>query len=543
MNTMLGREAPKPDRRGHRYSGPFVKEIRKRLDSYLAITVRNVRDAIPKAIGFYLVRAAQDKLQFELLNQLNQKDKISELLGEPPHIMEERKSLSSQLAVLTRASAVLTRDPTLSAVALEAEEDEEPRAAPRAAPSQATQGRQVAAATTTAAPPSTVERKAVQAKPDPPRSTAPAATAATPAASGLATSALSSGLAAAAANPSVLSAAASAAVANPGAVAAAASAVANSPAAMSAAASALPAMAKMAAAGARPSGASGLFSNAMAKTSGLFDETKPISKSGTQDPQKFRGLIVAPAAISGPQDVCIAPAFCCHVHGNYMLLLCDGAWGVAEDLVHLCGAKMTLSQRQRLDHALKSAELPATPAKLVVNGILSGNPDSIIQHHILQLVKITMTRDDLLEFWDFSATMTQVTDSLRARQWFGLRARNWKSLRACYWSTATVCGPDWVLDRRLQPEGQEGVAMCCTVPILLASTMPGLWVQLADNPDFYQDFAIRGGTFLESTLCHGNHLEQGKGLWLVDRTEQKKKDGMWPRGRLVAVSGYLKDRE
>ncbi|CAE7234673.1 DRP3B [Symbiodinium natans] len=71
------------DKKNHRYSGPFVKEIRKRLDSYLAITVRNVRDAVPKAIGFYLVRAVQDKLQFELLNALNQKDKISELLGEP----------------------------------------------------------------------------------------------------------------------------------------------------------------------------------------------------------------------------------------------------------------------------------------------------------------------------------------------------------------------------------------------------------------------------------------------------------------------------
>lgn len=61
---------------------------------------------------------------------------------------------------------------------------------------------------------------------------------------------------------------------------------------------------------------------------------------------------------------------------------------------------MTLSQRQRL----------------VVNGILSGNPDGIIQHHILQLVNMTMTRDDLLEFWDFSATMTQVESVRRVRE-------------------------------------------------------------------------------------------------------------------------------
>ena len=64
------------------------------LLSFSKVQVRNVRDAVPKAIGFYLVRAVtwlsrqsskpcracgryfevQDKLQFELLNALNQKD-------------------------------------------------------------------------------------------------------------------------------------------------------------------------------------------------------------------------------------------------------------------------------------------------------------------------------------------------------------------------------------------------------------------------------------------------------------------------------------
>ena len=110
-------------RKQQRYSGPFVQEIRKRLDSYFEITVRNIRDSIPKAIGFYLVRAVQDKLQFELLNALNQPEKLSELLGEPPHIMEERRTLNNQLQVLMKASSVLTRDPTLAAIAFEAEDE------------------------------------------------------------------------------------------------------------------------------------------------------------------------------------------------------------------------------------------------------------------------------------------------------------------------------------------------------------------------------------------------------------------------------------
>ncbi|CAE7230164.1 dnm1l [Symbiodinium sp. CCMP2592] len=119
-------------RKQQRYSGPFVAEIRKRLDSYFELTVRNIRDSIPKAIGFYLVRAVQDKLQFELLNALNHPDKLSELLGEPPHIVEERRTLNNQLQVLMKASSVLTRDPTLAAIAFEAED--EAAASPRASP-------------------------------------------------------------------------------------------------------------------------------------------------------------------------------------------------------------------------------------------------------------------------------------------------------------------------------------------------------------------------------------------------------------------------
>lgn len=113
-----------------RYSGPFVTEIRRRLDAYFALVVRNIRDAVPKAIGYFLVRQVQEKLQYQLLNQLNQGDKVLELLGEPAHIREERKSLAAQLDVLKKAHNVLTRDPTLAAIAFDAEDEMEPAAAP-----------------------------------------------------------------------------------------------------------------------------------------------------------------------------------------------------------------------------------------------------------------------------------------------------------------------------------------------------------------------------------------------------------------------------
>jgi len=113
-----------PGRKGARYSGPFVKEIRHRLDAYFDVMLKNVRDLVPKAIGFYLVRAVVDKMQFELLDSLNSDSKINELLGEPPHIMEERKQLRSQAEILQKAHGVMTRDPALAAVAFEAEAEE-----------------------------------------------------------------------------------------------------------------------------------------------------------------------------------------------------------------------------------------------------------------------------------------------------------------------------------------------------------------------------------------------------------------------------------
>lgn len=112
-------------RRAPRYSGPMVEEMRKRLDAYFSVVVWNVRDLVPKAVGYYLVRTVLDKLQFELIQALNHPEKIGILLGEPPHIQEERRQLVSQRAVLSKAHGVLTRDPTIAAAAFEADIDDE----------------------------------------------------------------------------------------------------------------------------------------------------------------------------------------------------------------------------------------------------------------------------------------------------------------------------------------------------------------------------------------------------------------------------------
>ena len=45
-----------------RGANAFVVEMRKRIDQYFDIVVRNVKDSIPKAIGCFLVRKSQDVL-------------------------------------------------------------------------------------------------------------------------------------------------------------------------------------------------------------------------------------------------------------------------------------------------------------------------------------------------------------------------------------------------------------------------------------------------------------------------------------------------
>mmetsp|Transcript_140827 Transcript_140827/g.262802 ORF Transcript_140827/g.262802 Transcript_140827/m.262802 type:complete len:481 (-) Transcript_140827:61-1503(-) len=136
MTTMMGGQ----QNRKRSYNSPMVKEIRRRLDAYFDVMIRSVRDMVPKAIGFYLVRSVVDKLQFELLNSLNSSEKIDELLGEPPHILEERKQLNAQRIVLQKAHGVITRDPTLATAAFEAEMEAAEASAAAAAKAPSSEG-------------------------------------------------------------------------------------------------------------------------------------------------------------------------------------------------------------------------------------------------------------------------------------------------------------------------------------------------------------------------------------------------------------------
>ena len=94
----------------------FVRELRTRIDSYFALVIRNIRDKVPKTIGFFLVHKCQDKIQFHLYNEINQNPAMADVLGEHPAITEERESLSKKLEILKNSSKVLMRDPEITSV-------------------------------------------------------------------------------------------------------------------------------------------------------------------------------------------------------------------------------------------------------------------------------------------------------------------------------------------------------------------------------------------------------------------------------------------
>ncbi|SOS79491.1 dynamin-like protein [Plasmodium sp. gorilla clade G1] len=102
-----------------RYNAQFIQEIRRRLDCYFNIVLRNVRDSVPKMIGYFLIRKLQEKMQFELYSDLNSEQKLYDLLNEPPNVVKEREHLNNQLEILKKANQVLLKDPNITSINLD----------------------------------------------------------------------------------------------------------------------------------------------------------------------------------------------------------------------------------------------------------------------------------------------------------------------------------------------------------------------------------------------------------------------------------------
>ena len=77
--------------------------------------IRSVRDAVPKAVGHFLVHCIQEKLQFELYAAINKDEEMAKELGEPPEITAERETLKASISTMKKSLKVLQRDPEITA--------------------------------------------------------------------------------------------------------------------------------------------------------------------------------------------------------------------------------------------------------------------------------------------------------------------------------------------------------------------------------------------------------------------------------------------
>eukprot|EP00438_Fugacium_kawagutii_P000030 Skav208216 [mRNA] locus=scaffold3686:21970:30201:- [translate_table: standard] len=66
--------------------------------------------------------------------------------------------------------------------------------------------------------------------------------------------------------------------------------------------------------------------------------------------------------------------------------------------------------------------------------------------------------------------------------------------------------------------------------------MPGPWIHLEDNPDFYTTFVLEKGSYLEVNLYDDAHADQGRALVRVLSSEERKKEGMWIQGKLISAT-------
>lgn len=66
--------------------------------------------------------------------------------------------------------------------------------------------------------------------------------------------------------------------------------------------------------------------------------------------------------------------------------------------------------------------------------------------------------------------------------------------------------------------------------------MPGPWVFLKENLDFFEALEVKRGTYLDTQLYDGSHQPQGLGLWRVSGSDKRRKDGLWLEARLIAAS-------
>ena len=91
----------------------FIREVRGRIEAYFKLIVRNLRDSIPKALGYTLVNTIQNDMKMKLYEMLYNDKSMVSVLNEPEGIKRQRIELNRQIKVMKDAQKVIKRDPDL----------------------------------------------------------------------------------------------------------------------------------------------------------------------------------------------------------------------------------------------------------------------------------------------------------------------------------------------------------------------------------------------------------------------------------------------
>ncbi|XP_067849420.1 interferon-induced GTP-binding protein Mx3-like [Heptranchias perlo] len=110
LNEVQG-DYERPDQASHQLISVStdVTAMSIHLETYYQIASHRLADLVPMVLRFYLLQESADKLQREMLQLLQGKEQVEELLLEEEDISEKRRFLHSRLDRLKKARQILTR--------------------------------------------------------------------------------------------------------------------------------------------------------------------------------------------------------------------------------------------------------------------------------------------------------------------------------------------------------------------------------------------------------------------------------------------------
>lgn len=88
----------------------MVTELRFRIDAYFNITVRNIRNTVPKIVGQFLLKKLSDNLEVEILNALSKRNYCIDGFAESDTTADLRKKTRAELTALTAAENLLINE-------------------------------------------------------------------------------------------------------------------------------------------------------------------------------------------------------------------------------------------------------------------------------------------------------------------------------------------------------------------------------------------------------------------------------------------------